>query len=304
MKRRSLFVIGGITVILAASVIVGATASYLISPLFIDNTVDEAFPFEVPDKEAMAQMSDQEMEEMEVEFVAAIPSEAELEQMPKEELQAVATAVMEVALEMPVHQVDEPMPDSSEAMEAEAAEPIEAEATATPLTEAEPTITQPTEEATAEPQVDESTAMEEEIVDNQPAQPVILWEGQFQDADSFHQGSGSATIYQLPDGSQLLRFEDFMATNGPDLHVLLATNPAPGSRAELGDYIDLGSLKGNVGNQNYEIPAGTDLSQYNSIVIYCMPFHVVLPRLHSAKSDEEERNDCKQRGKLAQVQNK
>ena len=49
----------------------------------------------------------------------------------------------------------------------------------------------------------------------------------------------------------------------------------PADRDELGDYIDLGSLKGNIGNQNYEIPAGTDLSQYQSIVIYCQPFHVV-----------------------------
>jgi hypothetical protein len=106
--------------------------------------------------------------------------------------------------------------------------------------------------------------------------PAIVVQGQFQDADSFHQGSGLATVYQLPDGEQVLRFEDFSATNGPDLHVLLAEHPAPASRAEVMEgYIDLGSLKGNIGNQNYEIPAGTDISQYKSIVIYCMPFHVV-----------------------------
>jgi len=106
--------------------------------------------------------------------------------------------------------------------------------------------------------------------------PVIVVQGQFQDADSFHHGSGSATIYQLPDGGQVLRFENFSATNGPDLHVLLSEHPAPASRDEvMQGYIDLGSLKGNVGNQNYEIPAGTDISRYNSIVIYCMPFHVV-----------------------------
>ena len=106
--------------------------------------------------------------------------------------------------------------------------------------------------------------------------PVIVVQGQFQDADSFHQGSGSAMIYQLPDGDHVLRFEDFSATNGPDLHVLLSEHPAPASRDEvMGGYIDLGSLKGNVGNQNYQIPAGTDISRYNSVVIYCMPFHVV-----------------------------
>ena len=106
--------------------------------------------------------------------------------------------------------------------------------------------------------------------------PTLVIQGQFQDADSFHKGSGSAAIYQLPDGAQILRFEDFSATNGPDLHVLLAEHPAPASRDDvMQGYIDLGSLKGNVGNQNYEIPAHTDISQYKSVVIYCMPFHVV-----------------------------
>ncbi|MCB0165178.1 MAG: DM13 domain-containing protein [Anaerolineae bacterium] len=106
--------------------------------------------------------------------------------------------------------------------------------------------------------------------------PVAVVQGQFKEADSFHQGSGSATIYQLPDGSHVLRFEDFMATNGPDLHVLLTKHPAPASGSDImEDYIDLGSLKGNIGNQNYDIPADVDVSQYQSVVIYCMPFHVV-----------------------------
>jgi hypothetical protein len=106
--------------------------------------------------------------------------------------------------------------------------------------------------------------------------PAIAVQGQFKDADSFHKGAGTATIYQLPDGSHVLRFENFETTNGPDLHVLLSKHPAPASQDEVMDgYIDLGSLKGNIGNQNYDIPAGTDISEYKSIVIYCMPFHVV-----------------------------
>jgi hypothetical protein len=64
--------------------------------------------------------------------------------------------------------------------------------------------------------------------------------------------------------------------NGPDLHVLLANHPAPADRAEgMASYLDLGSLKGNVGSQNYEIPASADISQFQSVVIYCEPFHVV-----------------------------
>lgn len=108
------------------------------------------------------------------------------------------------------------------------------------------------------------------------AEPKVLQQGQFKDADSFHKGSGNATIYQLPDGSQVLRFEDFSTTNGPDLHVLLASHPNPVSQAEvMENYIDLGSLKGNIGNQNYEIPADVDPSQFKSVIIYCMPFHVI-----------------------------
>ncbi|MEM7031214.1 MAG: DM13 domain-containing protein, partial [Chloroflexota bacterium] len=104
----------------------------------------------------------------------------------------------------------------------------------------------------------------------------VLKQGSFIDADDFHKGSGAATVYQVPDGQDVLRFEDFSVTNGPDLHVILSSNPNPTSSSDIGDdYIDLGSLKGNMGNQNYEIPADIDLANYQSVVIYCMPFHVV-----------------------------
>ena len=106
---------------------------------------------------------------------------------------------------------------------------------------------------------------------------LVLRKGTFQDADRFHQGSGEATIYRGPDGSHLLRLENFQVTNGPELHVILSPNPAPESRDDVHQpgYLDLGSLKGNVGNQNYEIPADVDVSALSSVVIYCSPFHVV-----------------------------
>ncbi len=91
----------------------------------------------------------------------------------------------------------------------------------------------------------------------------------FTGADAFHEGSGSAAIFQQGD-TRILRFEDFMVTNGPDLHVLLVEN----TEGDMGEYVDLGSLKGNVGSQNYEIPADIDLSQFSGVMIYCMPFHV------------------------------
>ena len=119
--------------------------------------------------------------------------------------------------------------------------------------------------------------MAEEMPTEMPAQPVALASGSFRDADSFHRGSGTATIYQTPDGGHVLRFEDFMVTNGPDLRVLLAQPGDPMSRDELqsGGYTHLAKLKGNIGNQNYEIPADINLDEQNSVIIYCMPFHVI-----------------------------
>ena len=106
--------------------------------------------------------------------------------------------------------------------------------------------------------------------------PAAILSGQFRGADEFHQGSGTATIYQLEDGSSVLRFEDFDVTNGPDLHVLLVPHPDPSARDDITGYIDLGSLKGNIGNQNYPIPADIeDVAAFGSVVIYCEPFHVL-----------------------------
>ena len=108
------------------------------------------------------------------------------------------------------------------------------------------------------------------------AQPVVVAQGQFRDADEFHKGSGTVTLYRLADGTHLLRFEDFRVTNGPQLHVLLANHAEPVNRNDLeSGYIDLGGLKGNVGNQNYEIGANITIDTVKSIVIYCKPFHVV-----------------------------
>ncbi len=107
--------------------------------------------------------------------------------------------------------------------------------------------------------------------------PIALKMGTFTDADRFHTGSGSATIYDLPEGPPILRFEDFRVTNGPELHVILSKAEDPESRSEVtsGGFEDLGVLKGNIGNQNYEIPTNVDISQFNSVVIYCLPFHVI-----------------------------
>ena len=93
--------------------------------------------------------------------------------------------------------------------------------------------------------------------------------------DRSHPTSGRADV--LNDGStqRFLRFEDFETDNGPDLNVYLST---AGADADTGafddDFIDLGDLKGNIGTQNYEIPADVDLDRYSTVVIWCVRFGV------------------------------
>lgn len=106
----------------------------------------------------------------------------------------------------------------------------------------------------------------------------IVKQGEFTDVDFLHKGSGQAKILEYSDGKKILRFENFETTNGPDLYVYLATNNSPTSNLDdVGGYINLGRLKGNIGNQNYDLPVGTDINRYNSAIIWCKKFGVLFP---------------------------
>ena len=85
-----------------------------------------------------------------------------------------------------------------------------------------------------------------------------------------HGTSGTALVVALPDGGVTLRFEDLDTSNGPDLYVVLIPHAA-----DSGNYdgrLQLGRLKGNRGDQNYDIPPGTDLTAFRSVVIWCERF--------------------------------
>lgn len=102
--------------------------------------------------------------------------------------------------------------------------------------------------------------------------PITLSESTF--IDVAHGGSGTVLLLELEDHSRILRFEDLDVLNGPDLVVILSDRPVSG----LDDYADgefliLDELKGNQGNQNYEIPAEVDLSQWKSAAIWCRRFN-------------------------------
>jgi hypothetical protein len=92
-----------------------------------------------------------------------------------------------------------------------------------------------------------------------------------------HSTSGRATIYQEKDGKLVLRLTRFKTSNGPDVHVvLIAVKDADDDANFLKngtDRVELGALKGNEGDQNYDIPAGTDLANFQTVSIYCERFN-------------------------------
>lgn len=94
-----------------------------------------------------------------------------------------------------------------------------------------------------------------------------------------HPTSGRASIYQTPDGKHELRLSDFMTSNGPDVHVVLAQSSDAKVQQTFvkGDLksIELGLLKANQGDQNYDLPDSADLTRYDAVVIYCERFHAV-----------------------------
>ncbi|MCB1245996.1 MAG: DM13 domain-containing protein [Acidimicrobiia bacterium] len=104
--------------------------------------------------------------------------------------------------------------------------------------------------------------------------PVTLAVGEF--IDLAHQGSGTASIVELEDGTRILRFDDLDVDNGPDLRVILSSSELVDDDAAYddGDFVDLGDLKGNKGNQNYEIPPQIDLGAYPTVAIWCRRFNV------------------------------
>ncbi|HYH27916.1 MAG TPA: DM13 domain-containing protein, partial [Actinomycetota bacterium] len=103
--------------------------------------------------------------------------------------------------------------------------------------------------------------------------PVTLADGRFRRLE--HAMRGTAELLELPDGTRILRLSGFETSNGPDLRVYLSEVPASDDWYAYGErFIDLGDLKGNIGDQNYPVPEGADLSEIRSAVIWCRRFEV------------------------------
>lgn len=163
--------------------------------------------------------------------------------------------------------------------------------TAAPSTSPSNNTTEATEdtqaEADGEPEPPTEASASDDQMDDPPADtaapptttaaltyPLTLAEGEF--IDLAHTGSGIARILELEDGSRILRFEDLDVLNGPDLRVILSPSPLveDDGAYDDGSFADLGPLKGNQGNQNYEIPPDLDLAEFATVAIWCRRFNV------------------------------
>jgi hypothetical protein len=104
--------------------------------------------------------------------------------------------------------------------------------------------------------------------------PQPLLSGQFYSI--LHPTAGTATIYRMGDGSRVLRFTSFSTSNGPDVHVyMVASDDAKDvATVQQAGFIDLGVIKGNVGDQNYTLGPDVDLSEYRAVSVWCKRFSV------------------------------
>jgi hypothetical protein len=108
-----------------------------------------------------------------------------------------------------------------------------------------------------------------------PPRNVLLGRGSFEPVA--HSVSGTATTIRTAAGARVLTLTSFEVDNGPDLRVYLVAGPARGESG-VDDFEDLGALKGNKGDQQYDLPRELDLDRYTTVVIWCRAFSVNFAR--------------------------
>lgn len=114
--------------------------------------------------------------------------------------------------------------------------------------------------------------IDERVDDAAPAAPTVLAQGEFVSRD--HATSGVARVLEVDGGGRVVRLEGLATDNGPDLYLYLSANPTDGEEQAFDDeFVSLGRLKGNQGDQSYELPATVDLARYTSVVIWCDRFN-------------------------------
>lgn len=107
--------------------------------------------------------------------------------------------------------------------------------------------------------------IDDRVAETVPVEGEASWQGSFESLD--HETAGIASVIGSGD-ERYVRFEDFHTSNGPDLRVYLIPDDGDG----VYDAIDLGPLKGNVGDQNYLLPTTADLTHYSRVLVWCVRF--------------------------------
>ncbi len=104
-----------------------------------------------------------------------------------------------------------------------------------------------------------------------PAAPVLA-SGRFHSVA--HESKGVATVYQVEGGKRVLRLTEFETSNGPDvqLYLVAAADAKDSETVKQAGFITLGTLKGNRGDQNYDVPADVDLAKYQAVTVWCRRF--------------------------------
>ena len=132
----------------------------------------------------------------------------------------------------------------------------------------------------------DTAAPEDEATYTPPAGSTLLHDGVFRQIDVIRWAQGTIAIHQLPNSQRILRLEPasdeegaepFQTVRAPDLHVIFTRNPDPLDAAGVGvDYIDVGPLKGTVGNQTYTVPESLDFSLYPVLALYSPSLNLVI----------------------------
>jgi hypothetical protein len=106
------------------------------------------------------------------------------------------------------------------------------------------------------------------------AAPATLATGSFH--TNAHDTKGTATVLDLGGGRRVLRLTNFATSNGPDVRIYLVAAADVQDNATVGKagFVELGPMKGNIGDQNYDIPATVDLASYRTVTVWCKRFSV------------------------------
>ncbi len=123
-------------------------------------------------------------------------------------------------------------------------------------------------------QVNESFPEVTPAANMQTGKPTLLAQGNFH--SGAHETKGIAAVYELPDGSRVLRFSEFETSNGPDVNIYLvaAEDAMDNDTVKNAGFVSLGAIKGTKGDQNYDLPSDLDLNKYRAVTVWCKRFSV------------------------------